>query len=311
MIPRLLLAKSAAIATAAIVHIAVLHLWHQPVPAMTQAGAGAAIAALGTSFANMVAGSQHPFAPRSLQRPVAPMDVVAPAPIDQARTQEIAVTEQDPVTVLAERPDPGGAIAPGSRLHPKLTLRQTQKQLTRTIRSHPAKTSVEAVDRSQTTSVGRTSLRPRLRPETAQRTSEGTRPVNRPDQTQPPPPVGQGTQTATRGDVTSKTAPQDQNQGRQTTTATTPGNAAASTYPGVVMRYIARQRRPDMNVRGTAVVSFTIASDGALASARLARSSGSAALDTAALRIVQRAAPFPPPPQGARRSHSIGIKGQG
>jgi protein TonB len=58
------------------------------------------------------------------------------------------------------------------------------------------------------------------------------------------------------------------------------------------------------------VVAFSVSASGGLAGVSIARSSGSAALDAAALRMVQRAAPFPPPPKGAQRSFSISIKGR-
>jgi protein TonB len=87
------------------------------------------------------------------------------------------------------------------------------------------------------------------------------------------------------------------------------GNAAASNYPGIVMRKISRVRRP-RGVRGTATVSYRISSSGGLAGASISRSSGSAKLDKAALQIVRRAAPFPKPPAGARRSFSVKIKGR-
>ena len=63
-----------------------------------------------------------------------------------------------------------------------------------------------------------------------------------------------------------------------------------------------------MNVRGATVVAFRVAGSGGLAGLSVARSSGSAALDRAALRVVQRAAPFPAPPAGAQRSFSIKIE---
>ena len=63
-----------------------------------------------------------------------------------------------------------------------------------------------------------------------------------------------------------------------------------------------------MNARGAAVVAFSIAGSGGLSGVSLARSSGSAALDRAAIQVVQRAAPFPAPPAGAQRSYSIQIK---
>ena len=107
-----------------------------------------------------------------------------------------------------------------------------------------------------------------------------------------------------------QTATQTEASDRQTRMASQAGNAAASNYPGQVMRAISRLRRPSVNSRGTATVSFRIASTGALAGLNLVRSSGSPALDAAALDLVRRAAPFPRPPAGARVSFSIGIEGR-
>lgn len=88
------------------------------------------------------------------------------------------------------------------------------------------------------------------------------------------------------------------------------GNAAASNYPGQVMRKLARAGKPSLSARGTAVVAFSINSGGGLASISLVQSSGSPALDKAAVRLVHGAGPFPKPPQGARRSFSVQIKGR-
>lgn len=90
----------------------------------------------------------------------------------------------------------------------------------------------------------------------------------------------------------------------------TAGNAAASNYPGQVMRRVAQVGRVRVNVSGAAVVAFTISSSGRLAALSLARSSGNAALDKAALRQIRRAVPFPKPPAGAQRSFRITIQGQ-
>ena len=88
------------------------------------------------------------------------------------------------------------------------------------------------------------------------------------------------------------------------------GNAAASNYPGEVMRRIARAGKPRVGARGTAVIGFTVASNGGLAQIGVARSSGSAALDRAAVALITKAAPFPRPPAGAQRRFSITIKGR-
>lgn len=94
------------------------------------------------------------------------------------------------------------------------------------------------------------------------------------------------------------------------TRASAPGTAAVSTYPGEVMRQIQRVRQARVRARGSATVVFTIAADGRLASAALARSSGSAELDQAALDHLHRAAPFPAPPQGAQRDFSFDFRGR-
>ena len=88
------------------------------------------------------------------------------------------------------------------------------------------------------------------------------------------------------------------------------GNAAATNYPGVVMAHLAGARKPRLRTKGAAVVRFTLAADGRLAGVAIAKTSGSGRFDQAALRMVQSAAPFPRPPQGATRSFSVRIKGQ-
>jgi protein TonB len=88
------------------------------------------------------------------------------------------------------------------------------------------------------------------------------------------------------------------------------GSAAASTYPGEVMRRISRVSKPRVNSRGTAVVAFSISGSGGLAALSITRSSGSASLDSVALGVIRKAAPFPAPPRGAQRSFSINIKGR-
>lgn len=88
------------------------------------------------------------------------------------------------------------------------------------------------------------------------------------------------------------------------------GNAAVSNYPGQVMRRISRVSKPRVRSRGTAVISFRVSAGGGLAVLSVARSSGSAALDQAALGVIRKAVPFPRPPAGARRQFSIRIKGR-
>ena len=83
------------------------------------------------------------------------------------------------------------------------------------------------------------------------------------------------------------------------------GNAAASSFPGLVMRKLNRTRKPIVGTRGTATVGFEIAANGALARDILLKSSGNASIDAAAVDHLQRAAPFPARPAGADRRFQV------
>lgn len=86
------------------------------------------------------------------------------------------------------------------------------------------------------------------------------------------------------------------------------GNAAASNYPGKVYAKIRRTRQRSAGGRGTVRVSFSIAGNGGLAGISVAASSGTAAVDRAAVDHIRRAAPFPAPPPGAQTQFVIPIE---
>ena len=77
---------------------------------------------------------------------------------------------------------------------------------------------------------------------------------------------------------------------------------AILTYAALVRARVAGNRPSEGTAGGTAIVAFGLTSTGALAYARIARSSGNAANDRIALAAVRGAAPFPPPPTGATPS---------
>ncbi len=120
---------------------------------------------------------------------------------------------------------------------------------------------------------------------------------------------GNAAKNARAGSATGRESATSKTEGQQKTAAAQAGNAAISNYPGLVMRKIARVPRQKVGARGTAIVSFTVSPAGGLSAVSLGRSSGSRELDRAALRVIRRAAPFPAPPAGARRSFSIRIEG--
>jgi protein TonB len=152
--------------------------------------------------------------------------------------------------------------------------------------------------------------RPEPRPEPARIEAEPERdPEETPRKAARATPHGNADRDARAGQETGREQAKAATSGLGGTTGET-GTAAVSNYPGLVMRKLARVPRPRLAARGATVVAFRIADNGRLATASVARSSGAAALDQAALRLVQRAAPFPPPPSGAQRSFSIRIEGR-
>ena len=115
---------------------------------------------------------------------------------------------------------------------------------------------------------------------------------------------GKAKQNATMGEVDGsadvKTAAVG---GQKKGNSSAAGNAAVSNYPGKVRNKINRaKRRVSGGDRGSVVVSFTVGAGGQASGIRVARSSGSAALDKAAVDSVQRAAPFAEIPAAAGRS---------
>jgi protein TonB len=82
---------------------------------------------------------------------------------------------------------------------------------------------------------------------------------------------------------------------------------SAGAYASKVHAAIARHRRKVAGANGSATVTFAIGPAGGIRAARISRSSGRSQLDQAALASVRSAAPFPPPPQGAKSTYSIQI----
>ncbi|MBS0249921.1 MAG: TonB family protein [Proteobacteria bacterium] len=86
-----------------------------------------------------------------------------------------------------------------------------------------------------------------------------------------------------------------------TTQATVSGRASASrgnalSYGARVRAQLARNKPKSVGRRGTVRVSFGIAADGGIRYLKISESSGSAALDDAALTAIRKSAPFGEPP---------------
>ncbi|WLS07614.1 energy transducer TonB [Shinella sumterensis] len=115
---------------------------------------------------------------------------------------------------------------------------------------------------------------------------------------------GKARENATRGEVDgSADVKAGAVGGQKKGNSSMAGNAAVSNYPGKVRSKINRaKRRVSGGDRGSVVVSFTVGAGGQASGVRVARSSGSGALDNAAVEAVMRAAPFAKIPEAAGRS---------
>ncbi|MGH6866107.1 MAG: energy transducer TonB [Methyloceanibacter sp.] len=73
-------------------------------------------------------------------------------------------------------------------------------------------------------------------------------------------------------------------------------------YLGKLRSHLERSKvNPRTSIVGTAVVRLTVAASGELVSKRIVKSSGSKALDNAAMASIDRASPFPPIPSDVNR----------
>lgn len=277
--------KTGVILVSAALHVGLVVTFYQQPSVETAGGAtGAVNARLGNSFADLVQGTQ---VPQTSER--APSATAPPPAVTATITQTNAAA-------------------------PRETRPQTP-QVTATIATVPMAAAPAPPTLTPQTPIAQPETLTPPEPETLTATTESAvetsqRPIARPDRPVQPPP-GNSEQDAVAGSAaggTNATAPQQSAGADQSQQA---GNAAASNYPGEVMQRITRIGKPRVRASGVAVVRFAIGGNGALAGLSIAQSSGSARLDRAAMQVIERAAPFPPPPPGAQRNFSIRIEGRG
>ncbi|WP_428515427.1 TonB family protein [Roseovarius sp.] len=337
------LVKTVAVTAALVVHGTVVAAVFQGEAIEIEGDAGGVEASIGNSFADMAAGVMTPDATDEVVEETPPEEVSAQdmpeetaqdrpedtspevdpqetaEPVEQAETAPVTPTE----TPVENVPEPVEAQpveqAEITRNVPLVPVTPSESVPEENVQpTEPEQAEIlEPVDEAPT-AVTR-SLRPKPRSAEFEEAHKPEPPKAQPKRTEPKPqrttqsqpkpqPKGNAQQTARAGSATgSQTQTRSAAQGSGQSQAA--GNAAASNYPGQVMRKISRVPRPRVGSRGTAVVAFRIGGNGGLAGLSIAQSSGSPKLDQAALRMIQRAAPFPPPPAGARTSFSINIKG--
>ena len=303
MIASSALAKGGALICALALHGVLAWALIEPPTARIESGAGASSAVLGTSFADMAAGTLTATGAEDVTAPVTPAEA-------EAEPLQPATPEAAPLAPVAAEtpPPPEDRLAALEPLRPEAALPVLPEAITSTAQTPEA---AEPIAPEETPEAVTRSLRPVQRSEAFEARNA---PPPRPEASKPraPEPVraprGNAEIGATAGAATGRAEAEDTRQGISAGRATEAGNAAASNYPGLVMKKIARVRKPAMNRRGTTRVAFSIAPSGALARIGVAQSAGSADLDREAVRLIQRAAPFPPPPAGARLDFSIDVE---
>lgn len=85
-------------------------------------------------------------------------------------------------------------------------------------------------------------------------------------------------------------------------------NMSPAKWQARLMAHLERRKPRSQGERGMAYVTFRIDSAGRVSSVRLARSSGNPRIDQAALSLVQRSSPVPPPPPGVQSTITVPVK---
>ncbi|AUQ76033.1 energy transducer TonB family protein [Phaeobacter piscinae] len=245
-------------------------------------GGNTGLAAQGFSFADLVQGVDTPIDAKEL-----PDADIATAPAATTLSPQVEKVVVEAVQ-SAVQPPPTGAvpILPALEVEPSPSQKPAEPRPAETATAAPKPEVLEPLPDAKP------EPKPRPNPKRVQR-------------------HGNNAEQNTLAGMASGTAPKHSGQARTSPgTAKQQGNAAADNYRGKVLRRVMRAKRQRVNIRGAVLVRFTITGSGALASARIAKSSGSSKLDNIALAQVHRAAPFPPPPKGVRPSYTVRIKGK-
>lgn len=257
-------------------------------------GAPVAIAAIGTDFQDFTQGADPSQPAPATQSATVAAHRPPPTPAAPAITHQPEAPTTPYATAELRTP---AALQPSA---------QTVASATAVTRATPSAAAAPLTPDPEVTTRTAESDTPRPR----QRPNHQARPAARSQTASAAQAAGDADRDARRGDARGRPQAAATVAAQREAPATAPGEAAAVNYPGQVMRQIQRVRRERLRARGVAVVAFAIAANGSLATARIARGSGDATLDRAALAHLQRAAPFPAPPPGAQTRFSFEFVGQ-
>lgn len=334
MIPSSFRVKLVAVGAAFVAHGVLSVTLASGTQAEMEGSAGAAEARLGSSFTDMVAGTLSSTSAEEILDAAEPERAETERPKQQAearkgesgkRASAKPVGQPLPVAERSvEAPVDTAAVAPPAVERVTSSTDETPSRIEapQPVEARPATRADAPVpqpapaDAPSKTETAREAEPVEETPE-QEETADTPAPAPRPDDLKPSERVGKRTSAPRGNAVQSVRAGEMTGRERATTTRSgtvgstrEAGNAAASNYPGEVMRKLSRVRRPRFNARGATIVMFRVSASGSLMGLSVAQSSGSAKLDNAALRVVRLAAPFPAPPPGAQRTFNFKVTGQ-
>jgi protein TonB len=244
---------------------------------------------------------------------------VQPAETQHAQTAAVAPTAYAAVTTPDFKVEPSlteGLIPPSpveklEAVEPALVVPQSPPEEVERLDPEVAEASIKPVEATQTiTPVEELEVVPTPTPKPKQKKPEKPKKVEKRKQTT-------AGNSKSKSNVNNKSGTQDgkksakaatSGKSKKKSSSRNSGNAAASNYPGKVYAKIARTRQRNAGDRGVAQVRFTVTSSGQATGVSIARSSGNAKIDRAAVAHVKRAAPFPKPPAGAKTRFVIPIE---
>ena len=336
-IPMSRLATVSAIALAVAAHAVVVRGLYSEPEILLEGSAGAAEARIGSYFEDVSQGTLTPEdaeelaeetppeeIPQDQPEPVETAEVAEPAPIEPPVEVPVETPVETPVDtqpLTAQIPQTPDGMIP---LAPQPELVETQPEplpevlpdVTELAEAPPPEPRTaetpevtEVLEAEAEPTLAESSKRPMLRDpqlETPVRPDPKPAPKPKPKVAQKQGNTQQKIE-ATAGASDGKATAQATTKGQGGGKTREAGNARASNYPGQVYRKLSRVRKPKVRGRGSVTVRFSVTGSGGLGGLSVARSSGSAEIDQAALSMVRRAAPFPNPPSGAQRDFRIPI----
>ncbi len=284
-----------------------------------QGSAAEQAAALGSNFADLVkAGDEldpaeteqdtttEPVVTRPIQPAETQADVTPPAPPESYAAVTTPQFKIEPSRT--EGLIPPSPVEKLQAVEPALVVSQPAPEAVEQPAPKPAEASIRPVETTQSFApVEELEVVPTPTPKPEQKKP---RKVSKRKQTTAGSSKAKSTANAKSGSQNGKESAKAATTGKsqKTSSSSNSGNAAASSYPGKVYARIARTRLRNAGAKGAAQVRFTVSPSGQAVSVSVARSSGNAEVDRAAVAHVKRASPFAKPPPGAQTRFVIPIE---